>query len=53
MANGSSFPRISEAVGRALLDAVRGCTFDDFILRPQKSILPRRDPAAIDLSCRL
>jgi IMP dehydrogenase len=32
---------------------VRGCTFDDFILAPQHSVLPRRDPAAIDLSCRL
>jgi IMP dehydrogenase len=35
-----------------LLDAVRGCTFDDFLLRPQHSVLDRRDPAAIDLSCR-
>ena len=32
---------------------VRGCTFDDFILRPQKSVVARRDPAVIDLSCRL
>jgi IMP dehydrogenase len=48
-----AFPRISEATGRALLDLVRGCTFDDFILRPQKSVVVRRDPAAIDLSCRL
>jgi IMP dehydrogenase len=35
-----------------LLDIVRGCTFDDFLLRPQRSVLERRDPAAIDLSCR-
>src|SRR5512134_3435741 len=36
-----------------LLDAVQGRTFDDFILKPQFSVLERRDPAAIDLSCRL
>ena len=49
----SAFPRISETTGRALLDVARGCTFDDFIFRPQKSVVLRRDPAAIDLSCRL
>ena len=32
---------------------VRGCTFDDFILAPQLSVLVRRDPSAIDLSCKL
>jgi len=37
---------------KALLDAVRGCTFDDFLLRPQYSVVERRDPALIDLSCR-
>ena len=36
----------------ALADLVRGATFDDFILRPQYSVIERRDPAAIDLSCR-
>ena len=36
----------------ALADAVRGATFDDFLLRPQYSVIARRDPAAIDLSCR-
>ena len=36
----------------SLLDLVRGCTFDDFLLRPQHSILERRDPATIDLSAR-
>ena len=36
-----------------LLQLVRGCTFDDFLFTPQYSILERRDPAAIDLSCRL
>jgi IMP dehydrogenase len=35
-----------------LLDNVRGCTFDDFLLRPHYSVLERRDPALIDLSCR-
>ena len=28
-----------------MLELVRGCTFDDFILAPQRSILFRRDPA--------
>lgn len=37
----------------ALLDLVRGCTFDDVLFRPQLSVIERRDPAAIDLSCRL
>jgi len=47
------FPRIDEGVGRATLELVRGCTFDDFILAPQRSVLVRRDPAVIDLSCKL
>jgi IMP dehydrogenase len=37
----------------SLLDLVRGCTFDDFLLTPQYSVVERRDPAAIDLSSRL
>jgi IMP dehydrogenase len=37
----------------SLLDLVRGCTFDDFLLTPQHSVLERRDPASIDLSSRL
>src|ERR687892_516148 len=49
----ASFPRIDERTLRAVLDLVRGCTFDDFIFAPQYSVLPRRDPAAIDLSCCL
>jgi IMP dehydrogenase len=49
----SSFPRIDPAVGRPVLDVVRGCTFDDFILSPQRSVLARRDPAAIDLSSQI
>src|SRR5690348_16243727 len=36
----------------ALADLVRGATFDDFILRPQYSVIARRDPSSIDLSCR-
>jgi IMP dehydrogenase len=38
---------------RWLADAVQGCTFDDFILKPQFSVLERRDPARVDLSSRL
>jgi IMP dehydrogenase len=34
-----------------LVEAVRGCTFDDFLLSPQYSVVERRDPALIDLSC--
>jgi IMP dehydrogenase len=37
---------------RALVDLVRGCTFDDFLFAPQHSVLERRDPAKIDLSSR-
>jgi IMP dehydrogenase len=36
-----------------LVDAVAGCTFDDFILKPQFSVVESRDPARIDLSSRL
>src|SRR5580765_1476054 len=36
----------------ALLDLVRGCTFDDFLLTPQRGVLARRDPASFDLSAR-
>jgi IMP dehydrogenase len=49
----SAFPAIAPAVASAVLEQVRGCTFDDFILSPQRSILARRDPSTIDLSCRL
>ncbi len=40
------------ASNRCLLDIVRGCTFDDFLLRPHHSVIERRDPATIDLSCQ-
>src|SRR5262245_60527555 len=36
-----------------LLRDVRGCTFDDFLLAPQYSIVDRREPATLDLSSRL
>jgi IMP dehydrogenase len=49
----SVFPLVDAGVGRAVLELVRGCTFDDFILAPQRSVLARRDPAVIDLSCQL
>jgi len=31
----------------------RGGTFDDFLLSPRKSLVERRDPTRLDLSCRL
>jgi IMP dehydrogenase len=40
-----------DAIDR-LVDLVRGCTFDDFLFRPHYSVVERRDPALIDLSCR-
>ena len=33
-----------------LLEFVRGCTFDDFLLTPQLGIVPSRDPEVIDLT---
>ena len=48
-----AFPRIDPARAAAVAALVRGCTFDDFLLTPQMSVVARRDPAAIDLSCRL
>ncbi|HEY7171665.1 MAG TPA: IMP dehydrogenase [Vicinamibacterales bacterium] len=35
-----------------ILQLVRGCTFDDFLLTPQLGIVPSRDPDVIDLSTR-
>src|SRR5687767_14527523 len=35
-----------------LLELVRGCTFDDFLLTPQYGVLPRRDPTSVDLTAR-
>jgi IMP dehydrogenase len=53
MYDDAMFPVIDAAIGRSVLDSVRGCTFDDYILAPQRSVLVRRDPAAIDLTGRL
>ena len=36
-----------------LCSLVVGCTFDDFLFSPQYSVIERRDPSAIDLSCRV
>ncbi len=49
----AAFPSGGSESGRVLLDMVSGCTFDDFLLAPQCSVIERRDPSAIDLSCRL
>lgn len=49
----SAFPVPVESTAYAVAELTRGCTFDDFILAPQRSIVVRRDPALIDLSCRL
>ena len=48
-----AFPRLDERASRLVTDLVRGCTFDDFLLSPQYSVVIRRDPSAIDLSCRV
>src|SRR4051812_46573784 len=47
------FPQLDPQIAQRVLEAVHGCTFDDFILAPQHSVLTRRDPSAIDLSCQL
>src|SRR5882762_6852708 len=47
------FPRIEQAAARTVAELVHGSTFDDFLLTPQRSIVARRDPSAIDLSCRV
>jgi IMP dehydrogenase len=47
------FPRIDPAAAAAVAALMRGCTFDDFLLTPRRSIVARRDPSAIDLSCRV
>jgi IMP dehydrogenase len=47
------FPRLTTSAARAVAALVNGCTFDDFLLAPQRSVVARRDPTAIDLSCRV
>src|SRR5262249_9240098 len=53
MTDSSCFPRIDAAAARTVQALVQGCTFDDFIFAPQRSVVYRRDPTAVDLSCRL
>ena len=53
MSPAPAFPTVDPHTARVVLDLVRGCTFDDFLLAPQHSVLPRRDPSVIDLSCML
>ncbi len=45
--------RLDARIAEEVLRTVRGCTFDDFLFAPQFSVLERRDPADIDLTCRL
>src|SRR5215203_1812137 len=47
------FPKPAERVAARLLELTRGCTFDDFIFTPQRSIIASRDPSRIDLTCQL
>ena len=47
------FPAIDRRAGEAVADMVRGCTFDDFLLTPHRSVVARRDPSVIDLACRV
>src|SRR3972149_3408982 len=49
----SAFPAIDPFILGSVLELVRGCTFDAFTLAPQRSVLERRDPTFIDLSCRI
>ncbi len=48
-----NFPHIEAAAAAIVAELVRGATFDDFLLTPQRSIVARRDPSVIDLSCRV
>jgi len=49
----ADFPAVDARTIASVLQLVRGATFDDFLLAPQHSVLERRDPSAIDLSCLL
>jgi IMP dehydrogenase len=49
----SAFPTIGDDGAARVRDLVKGATFDDFLLTPQYSVIERRDPSVIDLSCRL
>jgi len=48
----SRFNPLSDTDAMDLLQFVRGCTFDDFLMTPQLGIVPSRDPAVIDLTTR-
>ncbi len=39
-----AFPPIAAAQAHAVVALVHGCTFDDFLLTPQESVVVRRDP---------
>src|SRR4051794_29745346 len=47
------FPRVSQQAAQLVSELVGGCTFDDFLLTPRRSVVARRDPALIDLTCRV
>jgi IMP dehydrogenase len=47
------FPAIDRRAAETVAALVRGCTFDDFLFTPHRSIVARRDPSVIDLSCRV
>jgi hypothetical protein len=47
------FPRIEPSAATSAAELVHGCTFDDFLLTPQRSVVVAPRPAAIDLSCRV
>jgi len=49
----ADFPAVPAQAVAAVAELAHGCTFDDFILTPQRSVVFRRDPSVIDLSCRL
>ena len=49
----TTWDKARKIVGMDLPEYVRGCTFDDFLLTPQHGVLPRRDPATIDLTSRV
>jgi IMP dehydrogenase len=49
----ADFPAVSAQTAEKIAASTHGCTFDDFLLAPQRSVVFRRDPAVIDLSCRL
>ncbi|HEY3886723.1 MAG TPA: IMP dehydrogenase [Vicinamibacterales bacterium] len=49
----TAFPAIAARAGETVAALVSGCTFDDFLLAPHRSVVARRDPSVVDLSCRV